>query len=1037
MEPSRRLVATMFTDIIGRIGKWVFLGYFLIGFWCSLRSQEPDFQFEHISIEEGLPHVNITYLAQDQKGFMWFATWGGGLIRFDGYEYKQYLPEEGNNQSISSRNLNGIVSDTSGNLWIVVEGFKLNRFDQKKEQFQRYDLNGVVTVKSGDEGQIYIGGSFGLVKLEGNNQFDTLWNHKSFALGQDSVVRAILPISGNEIWFATYDGIARMNLETRVMQFNPFPSSFTGWFVSLVMDQEGFLWIGSESDGLFRYDPINGLFVEHIYQKSLKNPSRNLISNLFLDDNDRLFVSSNGNGLSVLYENFTRIKNFLPTNNYGSINGRITAEAYRDHQGNIWIGTFGHGINKINTSKNDFRYYEAFKGEGDGLLGQVISGMSESKDGKIWLGLDDISGLVLFDPSNEHFHVFNQNNGLIKNKVSSVSEDLLENIWVGSIMTGLSKYKLINDQLILIKNYPVVGSDVWRIYSDALGGLWIVVDSGSGPSLYKYEVDADSFIDIDIRVYAITSDSSGNLYVLSGGNLVRINQEILDREIVRQDVSGTSMLSDDHGNIWILGNHELLCYDLKSKKLESFGEGQGFPASSQSFNLLEDNQGNIWFTTIDGIYLFDRKTNQISKKRTDFRTTQNFDGILKTSSGLFYVADHNGMVIFHPDSMYHEERIVLPAITSFSISNKMVQIYDPADSTTLHSPLHQSIAYTEHMLLNHDENDVAFGFTAFEYSEPSQVQFRFKLENYNKDWIYTTADNRIANYTNLGSGNYNFRLQASLRDQWGDELTSMTIKISPPWWLTWWAKLLYALAVISSIIGYVRWRTGSLKSRQRELEKKVQERTAEVESEKQRSDEVLTNILPAEVAEELKETGRTQPMHFEEVSILFADFKEFTNIVASIPGKKLVSELDDIFQHFDDIMDSAGLEKIQTVGDAYVAAGGLPKELPDHAIKCVEAGKKMINFLKERNISSSIKWKLRVGIHSGPITAGVVGKRKFSYDVFGDTVNIAARIESASEEGRINVSAYSHDLIKDHFPCDYRGKINAKGKGDLDMYFVN
>jgi len=159
-------------------------------------------------------------------------------------------------------------------------------------------------------------------------------------------------------------------------------------------------------------------------------------------------------------------------------------------------------------------------------------------------------------------------------------------------------------------------------------------------------------------------------------------------------------------------------------------------------------------------------------------------------------------------------------------------------------------------------------------------------------------------------------------------------------------------------------------------------------------------------------------------------------LVASIPGKELVSELNEMFQHFDDFVAGLGIEKIQTIGDAYLAACGLPKADADHAIKCVQAGQQMIDYLTQRNKDSSIKWEIRVGIHSGPITAGVVGKRKFAYDLFGDSINIAARIESAGAAGKINVSAYTHKLIKEQFPCDYRGKINAKGKGDLDMYFV-
>lgn len=204
----------------------------------------------------------------------------------------------------------------------------------------------------------------------------------------------------------------------------------------------------------------------------------------------------------------------------------------------------------------------------------------------------------------------------------------------------------------------------------------------------------------------------------------------------------------------------------------------------------------------------------------------------------------------------------------------------------------------------------------------------------------------------------------------------------------------------------------------------------------EKTENLLYNILPVEVAKELLKTGYVKPARFDEVSILFSDFKEFTNIVATIPTRKLINERNELFSEFDDIMEAEGIEKIQTVGDAYLAASGLPDEVPDHAIRRVRAGTKMIDFLNRGNETSAIKWKIRIGIYSGPLTAGVVGKKKFAYDIFGDTKNTVSRIETAGEEGKINVSAYTYDLIKDQFPYEYRGKVSANGKGDLDMYFV-
>ncbi len=209
-----------------------------------------------------------------------------------------------------------------------------------------------------------------------------------------------------------------------------------------------------------------------------------------------------------------------------------------------------------------------------------------------------------------------------------------------------------------------------------------------------------------------------------------------------------------------------------------------------------------------------------------------------------------------------------------------------------------------------------------------------------------------------------------------------------------------------------------------------------IKEEQQKSDRLLLNILPEHVAKELKATGKSEPRRFENVTILFTDFKGFTELVASIPAITLVKELNDIFSQFDDIMAEEGVEKIQTIGDAYVAICGILDKDSDHAYKCVRAAKRMLEFLETRNTQNKIQWVMRVGIHSGPIVAGVVGKRKFAYNLFGDTINTASRFETTSEPGKVNISSSTYEEIKDRFSCEYRGKIQAKGKGELDMYFV-
>lgn len=206
---------------------------------------------------------------------------------------------------------------------------------------------------------------------------------------------------------------------------------------------------------------------------------------------------------------------------------------------------------------------------------------------------------------------------------------------------------------------------------------------------------------------------------------------------------------------------------------------------------------------------------------------------------------------------------------------------------------------------------------------------------------------------------------------------------------------------------------------------------------KKRSDDLLLNVLPEQTAMELTEQGHSPARNYESATVMFTDFKGFTAASARMNPADLLEVLNEYFMHFDRIIEKHGLEKIKTIGDSYMAAGGLPVANSSHPADVVSAALEIRDWISKTNLKSDKSgFEIRIGVHTGPVIAGIVGSNKFAYDIWGDTVNTASRMESSGEVGKVNVSESIYQLVKDQFNCEFRGKIEAKGKGMINMYFV-
>lgn len=342
---------------------------------------------------------------------------------------------------------------------------------------------------------------------------------------------------------------------------------------------------------------------------------------------------------------------------------------------------------------------------------------------------------------------------------------------------------------------------------------------------------------------------------------------------------------------------------------------------------------------------------------------------------------------------------------------------------------------SEILTLRFRENNVAFEFEPFEGYE-----FQFYLEGLDKKWSSWQKVSR-KEYTSLPARNY--VLKTRFRSSAGIilEVAPLTFAVKPMWYFSKLAVALYVLFFLLIIWSLYEQLNLRFARTQHMLEQIINKRTEDLIIEKEKSETLLANVLPKNTADEIMLKGKATKIKYNFVTVLFSDIQGFTQIAEEMNPEVLIDELDRFFFHFDSVVEKYRIEKIKTIGDAYMCAGGIPEKNRTNPVEVILAAIEMQNYmkkLKERSQEEGMKyWDIRIGIHTGTVVAGVIGQKKLSYDIWGDTVNTASRMESSGEGGRINISGTTYEFVKDFFICEHRGKMPVKYKGELDMYFVN
>jgi len=857
-------------------------------------------KFTHITTDDGLSQNTVPAILKDKYGFMWFGT-EDGLNRYDGYDFIVYRNNIKDKTSIAGNTINTLYQDKAGNLWVgTKQGLSL--YNRSNDSFINYYSNpndpntltdnGINAIGEDDDGNLWIG-TFRNLNLLNPKTGKVVRYEASQTPGSLSStnVTAILKDNMRRLWIGTTNGLNFFDNKTH--KFKTYihndldPKTINSNFVtSLADDGKGSIWIGIRGKGLDKMDNRTGMFQHHEYSP---------LQPLSLSNSNVFTVAAAGNGcLWVGTEyglNFYNSQNnsFTAYTTSANDNSNLSVASVRavlvDNAGILWVSSYAGGINKFDKNLALFNVFRYQTGNAQGLSYKVITSFAEGDNGKIWVGTDG-GGLDLLDPKSRLFtHYMYQKD--IKNEISSNSVLALvksktgNRLWIGSYTAGLDLFDVDKHTFI---NYPkgegknqLSDDRVFALMEDSENNLWIGTNGGgvnvlnlSTQIITRFRAEAgdkESLANNDIRCFY--EDNRKNIWIgtYDGGisiyhpathtftRLTKANSNLANNIIF-------CINADKMGNIWVgtLGGG-LSKYDRARHKFTTYNSDNGLSNNSVN-SIIVDSKGFLWVSTDKDLNRLDPKTNTVKNyslqnglQNHEFSRNAGF----KATTGEIYFGGISGFNIIDPNNIPENKNIPPVVITDFQLFNKSVIPGAP------NSPLQQSIIDTHTIRLNYYQSVFTFEFSALGYTVHEKNVYAYKLENFEKDWNYVGTEHK-ATYTNLNPGKYVFRVKAANNDGvWNDKGTSVTVIIVPPYWLTWWFKLIVLLFAGLILYGILYYRTRIIRKQKQVLEEQVTLRTNEML--KQAEDLTLLNNELQETSLELQtQSAELQSLNSELIS---------------------------------------------------------------------------------------------------------------------------------------------------------------------------
>ena len=973
----------------------------------------------------GLTGTTANDIVQTKDGYLNIGTYEG-LVRFDGVAFTNIRRSRTNDYKFSS--VRTILEDSKGNIWIGSNDEGVHKIfpdGTSKAYTNKNGLpnNSVRALCEDKAGNIWIGTAAGVVYLTPRGHLIT----PQFQAG--TVSKGIIAVSlycdtAGRVWLITSNENGLFLFSDGLFHTIPqIDKEFGSYFAtSIIQDLSGTFWIGMAENGLVC---LNSASLK-VLKTGTALDNSSTWSMYIAQDGTIIFGTEHGA--------FSFHKGvFEASSNKDLVSAKIN-KIIRDREGNIWFATDRNGIGKLTHGKFDVT-----------KLGTSVNAIVEDSVGRFWIGTDNgvrcyvgersISneiteftkgirirhvamtsddellvscytkpGQLLYNPRSGEIKSWTSEDGLAGNKVRVALETSPGEFYVGTT-TGLSIIHP-NDEISTFKQIDGLENEyVMCIYKDTNEVIWIGTDGG-GIYLMKNEtiiahITSDDGLAGNI-IFKINQDREEAYWICTGSGVsyckpfdsahtVPSSYENINSDNGIKTDSVFQIIQDASNTVWITSNSEIASANTddflesahsgkKIKSLQYYSKNDGLDSGGTTSTALSicDSHGRLWFTMVDGFAVY--------------------------------------------DPIKVRENPVMP----------LVHI----EKVTIDDETYNYGKYKE-FILKPGTKRVEIEFTGISFDAPERIQFQHQLTNF-EDSFSPASKGRNVSYTNISPGKHTFLVMAINAEGMYSEEAEAMLFVQKPYVYQMPVFWIIAIIVLINVIGaFFYFKQRKIRLENIRLEGMVQTRTSELAAEKDKSDQLLRAILPDKIADELKYDIHSVAEAFPDVTLLFSDIVSFTKVSSNHTATEIVSALNDLFTRFDERARVMGVEKIKTIGDAYMAACGIPTSNPDHARIMVEFAKGLYLDLADYNKNAEIKFEMRIGLNCGPVTAGVIGKTKFLYDVWGNTVNVASRMETACRPGEIRVSQSVYEHLKDSdIKFSQPMECEVKGKGAMITYEI-